>query len=286
MSTPAPSHQTVPQGGVVIPFPAKPMVDCSGAPFDARVIVRERGRNAWAIYSIVLANDRDGVPNTYQTIAETLDYSVRQVIRVVQQMEESGYIYVEKGGGRSLPTTINAALQTVTSGVTSTSDNSVNSDAGVIDKTVTSGVTSPPHTPLTTKQDINDDDEDKPPLVPPKQKRQRTRAVATEATTVPSLEEFEVTEEMRTRAIGYGVPAEAIDLETEKWFWHHEAKESRFKNWRSSWYGWMTRAPQMSGYDRRKNQQNGVVKLTEDGLPMMANGAVDLAAARKMGLLG
>jgi hypothetical protein len=286
MSTPSPHYQAAPIGGVIVPFPAKPMADRSGTPFDARVIVRERGRNAWAIYSIVLANDRDGIPNTYQTIAETLDYSVRQVIRVVQQMEESGYIYVEKGGGRSFPTTITAALQTVTSGVTSVSENLVNSDIDVIDKTVTLGVTSPPHTPLTTKQELKDDEEDKPPLVPPKQKRQRTRRVESVATTVPSLDEFEVTDEMRAIAIGYGVPAEAIDLETQKWFWHHEAKESRFKNWRSSWYGWMMRAPEMSGYNRRKSQQNGVVRMTEDGLPLMANGAVDLSAARKMGLLG
>jgi hypothetical protein len=73
---------------------------------------------------------------------------------------------------------------------------------------------------------------DKPPFIPPKEKR---------ATQLP--DDFEVTDEMREQAISYGVPAERIDAETEKWRDHHRAKGSTMKDWLAAWRYWMRNVP-------------------------------------------
>jgi hypothetical protein len=52
-------------------------------------------------------------------------------------------------------------------------------------------------------------------------------------------DDFEVTPKMREDAIGYGVAAEQIRFETEKWRDHHAAKGDVVKDAAASWRVWM-----------------------------------------------
>lgn len=59
----------------------------------------------------------------------------------------------------------------------------------------------------------------------------------------PVPDAIEITEAMQGKALGYGVAAERIVGETERFLNHHRSKGSRFVDWRAAWYAWMQRAP-------------------------------------------
>ncbi|MDF2757936.1 MAG: hypothetical protein K0S99_568 [Thermomicrobiales bacterium] len=56
-------------------------------------------------------------------------------------------------------------------------------------------------------------------------------------------DDFTVTDRMREQATGYGVPAERIDAETERFLDHARANGKRFSDWPAAWRTWMQRAP-------------------------------------------
>lgn len=54
---------------------------------------------------------------------------------------------------------------------------------------------------------------------------------------------IDVTDDMRQKAIGYGLAPGEIDTQTELFLNHHRAKGTMFRDWRAAWYTWMQRAP-------------------------------------------
>jgi hypothetical protein len=127
---------------------------------DPRLIVRACGATAQTVYAVVLANDDDGMPNTYASLAEFFSYSVRQMVRLVKRMEQEGFLNVSRSTGKSMPSVITAVRVGVTSGVTLGVTSMSRCDTDVSAVGVTSGVTSPPHTPrsvntLPEEEDIN-----------------------------------------------------------------------------------------------------------------------------------
>lgn len=74
-------------------------------------------------------------------------------------------------------------------------------------------------------------------------------------TAVP--DEFAVTDEMRQLAMRYGIPAAAIDYETEKFLDHFRAKGERKLDWAAAWRNWMRRAAEMTRAVPARASPNG-----------------------------
>lgn len=83
------------------------------------------------------------------------------------------------------------------------------------------------------------------------------KATKTAARAQPVPAEFVVTEEMRRLAASYGVPAAAIDYETEKFLDHFRAKGERKLDWIAAWRNWMRRAAEMTMHAPARASPNG-----------------------------
>lgn len=59
-------------------------------------------------------------------------------------------------------------------------------------------------------------------------------------------DDFEVTDEMRSQAEGYGVPADAVDPETEKFRDHFKANGKKMTDWPAAWRNWMRRVSEFA----------------------------------------
>jgi len=72
--------------------------------------------------------------------------------------------------------------------------------------------------------------------VKPKPERKRARK-SNGATPCPAS--IEISERMAQWAVDLGVPAEALQAQTEKFLDHHKSKGSTFKDWDAAWRTWM-----------------------------------------------
>lgn len=173
--------------------------------------------------------DDDGVCwYSQDRIAERVEVSRRQVIRLIDKLEARGIIVRVERLQRSVRYQIrcDATMSHVTSASydTAMSHGDVTSEAPDVtqQRHIRCDTAMSHKPPVTTKRTTKE---------PP----ERTRAK--KATAVP--DDFEVTFEMESWAVREGVAATAIEPETAKFKDYHRAKGSTMKDWAAAWRNWM-----------------------------------------------
>lgn len=223
-------------------------------------------------YRALVMMEERGIPITYATIQDFTNTKRRATYYNVKALSDLGAITVSRtGGGRGNESVINCARNCAENRATecTVSHETVHE---TVQETVQETVHDPP-SPLSALSPL-------PPTTPSKERHtsyverkvpaaseEGEKTPAKRATQLPS--NFAVTDDMRQKAIGYGVPIERIDFETEKFMNFHGSKGSVFKDWRRAWYTWMQNAPSMSHYPvstngRMNGKANGVASVDEE----------------------
>lgn len=171
------------------------------------------------------------------TIAELLGISRETVNRAIKVLKKAGYVEVEAqfknaGGGQSASlyyVRLDPCDDTITGGVTC--DSSVT--GGVI-PTVTGGVT-PAITPRTIQlNDTSSDEEvlEREPAPPPKKKKRTSGQTQIPTDWKPTASDIEYARKQN-------LTDQEIQNEADRFYRHHRAKGSRWKNWHLVWTNWL-----------------------------------------------
>lgn len=194
-------------------------------------ILDRLGASALACYVVLErhANAQGVCYRKQETLAAQLKLSERQVRTILGRLEEAGFVerrqranrfgmrtsdelvlpfHPRTDGPEVIPEVVPEVARQTTSG------------QEVVDKVVASNEGDTPLTP-------------QPPPSEPKPKAKRK---------TPLPDDFAVTDAMRSWAVEKGVPAEAIDGQTEQFRDHHRLKGTLGLDWVAGWQNWMRRA--------------------------------------------
>lgn len=201
----------------------------------ARAVCRDCGTAAAMYFLLETYADANGqCYPSYDTLAEGLDVTRRQAMRLVAKLEAAGYVSISerrtaRRHNQSNLYTLPHHRKPRNGGGDTTGDISGDTTGDI------SGAPQSPKVVVSSSEVVRSNTGGEPPYPPPAKKPPKARPVS-----VP--EDFSVTDEMRTQAQRYGLAPERIDFETDKFLDHFRSSGGKKIDWVAAWRNWMRRS--------------------------------------------